>query len=277
MNNKLIALELLSADSYLVVNKKLVKKFGCTTAVFISNLIDKYKYFQDKNQLIEDGFFITHKKLIEEYGLNDRDIRNCKTILKNANIIEIKRIGIPAKEYYYINWDNLIASINSEIDNTIISPTRSVIISPTRSVRTCNTRSVRTNIIKTNINKNKKITTLENEDSTLKTKNITPNQFFEFWELYPKKADKGKALTAWNKLCDKKDKPAWRDVRKAIIEQKKTPRWNNKQFIPLPTTWLNQSRWLDDPAEMTTWDNEPVYKQKFEPGFDELDNLHRND
>lgn len=125
-------------------------------------------------------------------------------------------------------------------------------------------------------------TSLENEDSTLKTKNITPNQFNEFWELYPKKVDKGKALTSWNKLCNKKDKPTWRDIRKAIIEQKKTPRWSSKQFIPLPTTWLNQSRWLDDPAEMTNFDYvSPGFSKtsdnryKFEPGFEELGNLHR--
>ena len=63
MNSKSFALEILSSESYLVVNKKLIKQFGPDTAIFLSNLIDKYKYFQDKQILIEDGFYITHKKL----------------------------------------------------------------------------------------------------------------------------------------------------------------------------------------------------------------------
>ena len=52
MNYKSVALELLSSDSYLVVNKKLIKEFGPNTALFVSNLIDKYKYFQDKQYQI---------------------------------------------------------------------------------------------------------------------------------------------------------------------------------------------------------------------------------
>ena len=89
MNYKSVALELLSSDSFLVVNKKLIKKFGPNTAVFLSNLIDKYKYFQQKELLIDDGFFILRENLILEYGFTKRTILNCKTTLKNENIDKI--------------------------------------------------------------------------------------------------------------------------------------------------------------------------------------------
>ena len=102
----------------------------------------------------------------------------------------------------------------------------------------------------------------EDEDTSLKgvqgeeitqEKNgyITPKLFEDFWELYPKKTDKGKAKNKWEILCTKKEnRPVWKEIRKALHDQIKSERWQNKQYIPMPTTWLNQSRWLDDPKEM---------------------------
>ena len=86
-------------------------------------------------------------------------------------------------------------------------------------------------------------------------KKIQKSQFSNFWNIYPKKTDKGKAKTAWDKICNKpnKDKPDWKEIKLAIINQKKSDRWQNSKFIPNPTTWLNQSRWLDDPKEMINY------------------------
>ena len=94
------------------------------------------------------------------------------------------------------------------------------------------------------------INALNSNNLSLKLKKITPSQFSNFWKIYPKKPDKGKALTAWNKLCSKKDRPTWFEIKSAIIAQKKTDRWQESKYIPNPTTWLNQNRWLDDPKEM---------------------------
>jgi len=82
--------------------------------------------------------------------------------------------------------------------------------------------------------------------------NITPSQFESFWKAYPRKIDKGKAKTRWEKICNKpaKERPTWKQIRLAIHEQKKTERWQDPKYIPHPTTWLNQQRWLDDPKEM---------------------------
>jgi len=280
MNSKSFALEILSSESYLVVNKKLIKQFGPDTAIFISNLIDKYKYFQDKQILVEDGFYITHKKLIEEYGFTDRGIRNCKTTLKSKGIIETKLIGIPPKEYYYIDWEKLVQIMNIELtQETLKNGVRDI---PYGSVRDWPNGSVRVNN-NNKVNKNKlKLTSFEEEDSPKITRFITPNRFANFWALYPRKAEKGKALTSWNKICNKKTgtKPTWKQIKESVIAQKQTERWQNKNFIPLPTTWLNQSRWLDDPNEMKSFDyaNGKNYPDnRFEPMFDEIGKTSRND
>jgi hypothetical protein len=86
--------------------------------------------------------------------------------------------------------------------------------------------------------------------SSSKFNKITPIMFHTFWKLYPKKTDQGKAKTAWDKLCKKKDVPDWNTISNAIYAQKESERWQEKEFIPMPSTWINQSRWLDDPKEM---------------------------
>ena len=81
---------------------------------------------------------------------------------------------------------------------------------------------------------------------------IIPTMFDKFWKIYPRKDGKGKALSNWKKLCQKKgkDRPTWREIKIAMLKQIKTERWQDPIFIPLPATWLNQSRWIDDPEEM---------------------------
>ncbi len=107
--------------------------------------------------------------------------------------------------------------------------------------------------------KNSSITDDEKNDELipLKEKHITPSMFEKFWKIYPKKVDKGKAKTKWEGICKKntKERPTWKEIKAAILRQKKTERWQEKEFIPHPTTWLNQQRWLDDPEEMKSYSN----------------------
>lgn len=83
---------------------------------------------------------------------------------------------------------------------------------------------------------------------------ITSGQFDQFWEIYPRKVDKGKAKKSWEQLCTskskQKDRPTWSTIHQAILSQSTTERWANPEFIPHPSTWLNQFRWLDDPDQM---------------------------
>lgn len=82
---------------------------------------------------------------------------------------------------------------------------------------------------------------------------ITPGMFERFWELYPKKSGKGKALKAWETASSSSKgnkRPTWRTVKRAVLAQMKSERWQDRQFIPFPATWLNQYRWLDDPEDM---------------------------
>jgi hypothetical protein len=114
------------------------------------------------------------------------------------------------------------------------------------------------------------------------TQHIIPSLFQKFWELYPRKANKGKALTSWNKLCTKppKERPGWLEIKKALYYQKKSEQWGNPQFIPNPSTWLNQNRWLDDPAQMKLYHREenkpPIYDDGIKYIWDSVDKVYKH-
>jgi len=70
--------------------------------------------------------------------------------------------------------------------------------------------------------------------------------FSSFWEIYPKKRDKLKARTAWDKI--KPDTKLTQQILSAVSLQKKTKDWTKEdgRYIPMPTTWLNGRRWEDE-------------------------------
>lgn len=68
--------------------------------------------------------------------------------------------------------------------------------------------------------------------------------FLEFWATYPRRHGKGDARKAWDKV--RKTTPV-----EAILEGARRfrddPNLPEPEFIPHPSTWLNQARWEDDP------------------------------
>jgi hypothetical protein len=111
--------------------------------------------------------------------------------------------------------------------------------------------------------------------ASLKNKNLSdksdgakvyPDDFVQFWNLYPRKQDKKKALIAWNKA---KDRPVIVELLKIIETQKQSEQWKkeNGQFIPQPSTWLNGGRWMDEPVETQTL---PVKNHPLKKSFDDI-------
>ena len=71
-----------------------------------------------------------------------------------------------------------------------------------------------------------------------------PEEFKTFWQSYPKKRAKDEALKAWKK---KKNRPPIAQILQAVKDQKASEQWrkNGGEFIPHPSTWINQGRWDD--------------------------------
>lgn len=79
--------------------------------------------------------------------------------------------------------------------------------------------------------------------------NIVSQQFEEFWSLYPRKTAKKPARTKWNRLTKTDREAALNHIRSKPYEAREA------QFIPHPSTYLNQERWNDQPDLLTIPDN----------------------
>jgi hypothetical protein len=82
-----------------------------------------------------------------------------------------------------------------------------------------------------------------------------PLGFDDFWAAYPRRVGKPAALRAWRSLhVNALDIPRIMD---GLAVHKRSEQWtkSNGQFIPYPSTWLNQRRWdgmtPDQPVNIT--------------------------
>lgn len=117
----------------------------------------------------------------------------------------------------------------------------------------------------TNDTKNK------DKDKDKEKNNIYPlvveEAFEKFWSVYPKKVGKIDAKKKFAKVAVDVD-----TLIAAVEKQKNSTQWtkNDGQFIPNPSTWLNQERWND---ELEVKENRHFYTIPYEPSeYDVYDN-----
>ena len=81
-----------------------------------------------------------------------------------------------------------------------------------------------------------------------------PESFEAFWEAYPRKVGKAAALRSYQRAIKKTDQST---LLAAIEAQKQGEQWKkqNGEFIPNPSTWLNQGRWEDEVAPTANDEN----------------------
>lgn len=88
---------------------------------------------------------------------------------------------------------------------------------------------------------------LSKKTNTIDTITIDNNALFiSFWKEYPKKKSKGQAEKTWLKLSKQKILPDISILLTAIQKQKNSKEWQDKQFIPYPSSWLNNKGWEDE-------------------------------
>jgi len=68
-------------------------------------------------------------------------------------------------------------------------------------------------------------------------------EFIEFWNAYPNKDAKYKALESWVI-----HKPPIQEILNALVWQTQSKKWQEKEgaFVPMAATYLNQKRWQDE-------------------------------
>ena len=94
------------------------------------------------------------------------------------------------------------------------------------------------------------------------TECVADERFAEFWIEYPNKVAKPTALKSYRKAIEGGTEHD--EIMQGLRRWKGCSQWikDGGQFIPHPTTWLNQQRWADDvqpnkPTSGPTRSNEP--------------------
>lgn len=97
-------LDLLRSDGSIVVNKRLAKEIGLNEAIIYSELVSLHKYWEDRGELTEDGWFFCTIENLEENTTIKKDTQNraISKLEKKLGLIETKRMGLPAKRYFRI-------------------------------------------------------------------------------------------------------------------------------------------------------------------------------
>lgn len=100
---------------------------------------------------------------------------------------------------------------------------------------------------------NNKVLNIQSTKETKKEKEIKKKEslldevekmFLEFWTAYPKKVDRKGSFRAFKNIP--KLKEVFPGIMSALEVQKKSRQWtsDNGQYIPNPTTYIHQERWL---------------------------------
>lgn len=92
---------------------------------------------------------------------------------------------------------------------------------------------------------------IEKKERENESREDTPNPpkgaagFDDFWKAYPRKDSKQSALKSWGRISNIQN--TLPTILAAVAKQKLSPSWTKDggQFIPMPSTWLNQRRWED--------------------------------
>ena len=193
--------QLLSSTAFLVVNKELARNIGLKETVLLADLISKEEYFIN-NGMTDGWFFNTEANIQRDTTLTPYQQRNALKTLKKNEIIETKRKGIPAKQYFKINEEQVIKFLNNKSSTNL-----------------------------TTINKNKEI--ILNNKLSIKEKFINQVMFFDYpkemkedfisyWTEGVKKMRYQKQgtfeiklrLARWSKNSDKWDKPKSKGISK---------------------------------------------------------------
>ena len=97
-----------------------------------------------------------------------------------------------------------------------------------------------------NINNNIYGQVVEMKYPRQKNNELYKEQFEQFYKQYPKKVKKQEVLKWFDK--NKPSNELFSSMMSSLEQFKKSQEWlkDGGQYIPYPTTWLNQKRWEDE-------------------------------
>ena len=193
----------------------------------------------------QEWFSVANITLVQLSGLSLAGVKQARNALKQRGLIDFKPNGTKATQY-------LVRDIAAE--------------DMKESSRVCSQNSSQNS--SRNSSRNSSPLLNNTESDTPPTPSKGEERFSVFWKAYPRKVGKEAAKKAFLKL--KVTDSQLEAMLTAIEAQKHCSQWvrDGGQYIPHPTTWLNQGRWEDEftvpfepdpmeevpPPSFTTWE-----------------------
>lgn len=113
----------LASNGFIQVNKMLIKNLGLHEAVLIGELCAEYNYYKKNNKLNDGAFYSTRENISDNTGLTEHYQRIAIETLVEKGILTIEKKGMPAVNYYKINFEMLFLQL-SEAQTTSASTCR---------------------------------------------------------------------------------------------------------------------------------------------------------
>lgn len=106
-------------NAYWTVNKKIAREIWLEEAIFLQDMIDKYWYFLERNEVIEIDwnkyFYNTSSNIEEDTTLSYKVQKRCIKKLVELWCISYKLYWVPAKLHFTIHINKIILLIQSSI------------------------------------------------------------------------------------------------------------------------------------------------------------------
>lgn len=188
---------MLSQSNYMIVNKKIAKSLGLINSILVSNLCSLEEKYGN-------GFFFTQEEMAETCCVCLDTIKKGLSFLKKEGYIDIKKKGIPCKNYYYLTdyFEKYIKDllIKDEIIKLDDNNSNKLVDISTNNEDDNNTNNINNTI---NNNNNKEDTNVSKKDCN--DSNLVSEQVDELYDMYPTKCPKrnvslGKSFKCKDKL-----------------------------------------------------------------------------
>ena len=110
----------LKSEAYWIINKNINRILGLECALLLSDLISKEEYFDKREMLGEDGsFFNSVKNTKRDTGLSEHIQKKALKILKEYDLLDVRRAGVPPKRSYRLNWLKITCLISQNTTDRI--------------------------------------------------------------------------------------------------------------------------------------------------------------
>ena len=188
-----------------------------------------------------DGYcYASNSYFSKAYGVSDVSIQNWLKNLKDCGYIQVS-----------VNYK----ADSKEVNKRIITPIKEKFITPPRNLGdpTKKSWSPHQEILVENNNsysyQYSSNTSTHKELKESNNKSISTvdsplgNDFERFWNSYPKKVGKPYARQVFMKKVKHNDMPS---LLEGLERYKGSKQWKDSQYIPNPSTFINQERWKDE-------------------------------